>query len=130
MQILGTSASDAKKVAELLNLKEWKYDTFVHLFKSLTEADVKRCASQGVKFFHGQVEPGVILYIPPGFTLGCASSAASAQSALKFSFLPSGVGSWVIEQISVIKSALGINASDAKVADLILDVVAVDQAQK
>ncbi len=129
MQVLATSASDAKKMTEILNMKDVNYETYSSLFKNLSDTDVKKCAEHGVNIFHGQVEPGMILYIPPGFTLGFASSG-NLQSALKLSFLPSGVSAWATSQLSIIKTTFGLTAADTKLLDVVLDVLAVDQAQK
>jgi hypothetical protein len=97
------------------------------VLRNLTEADLKSCKDKNICVFHGSVEPGVMLYTPPGYSFGTtvSSQVTDHVAAVKMYFLPGGANLRALsEQYSAI-SKFGPEAKDRKQVDMLLDVITV-----
>jgi hypothetical protein len=130
-QILLMSATDAQTFARDVCNKggDLTWESFSHVLKNISESDAKACIERKIRIWHATLEPGMVLFCPPGFTLGIASSGQSEeqQTALKFALLPNGAFKGQQDMLSAVE-AFHPSAADRKVIGTLQDVLALAAA--
>jgi hypothetical protein len=130
-QALLMSATDAQTFARDVCNKggDLTWELFRDVLKNISESDAKACIERKIRIWHATLEPGMVLFCPPGFTLGIASSAQNEeqQSALKFALLPNGAFKLQQDMLSAVE-AFHPSAADKKVIGTLKDVLAIAAA--
>ena len=105
------------------------WELFGDVLKNISESDAKACIERKIRIWHATLEPGMVLFCPPGFTLGIASSAQNEeqQAALKFSLLPNGAFKEQQDMLSAVE-AFHPSAADKKAICTLKDVLAIADA--
>eukprot|EP00969_Alexandrium_andersonii_P137449 6079528-Alexandrium_andersonii.AAC.1 len=65
--------------------------------RGLTDADATALKEKNVKIYHGNLEPGMALYIPPAYLTGMAALSAEGPvqpAGLRTTFLPAACLAW------------------------------------
>lgn len=126
-QVLAMSAADAARYhKEVCNKQDLSWDMHKEALKNLTEAEAKACHAKAISIFHCTLEPGMLLYVPPGFTyaFNVTSQGDANQSLFKYVFLPEKALKFTqaaLNEMSTFQPSPG----DANVISLVQDVISV-----
>ena len=93
----------------------------------MTVQDVQKFKDRKLPLYHGTLESGMILMVPPGFAFAtCAAPQADKdQSAIKTFFLPAESLSFVSEQLCAVKHFSSGPSDQIRVIDMLLDLCGV-----
>lgn len=126
--VLAMSASDVLRFQkEVAGHSELTWPMFKDVLKNLTEADLKSCKDKNIHVFHGSVEPGMMLYTPPGYSFGTtvSSQVTDHVAAVKMYFLPGGESLKALSEQYTAIAKFGPEAKERKQVDMLLDVITV-----
>jgi len=124
-QVLAMSAAHAARYhKEVCGKHDLSWDMHREALKNVTEAEAKACRAKSIDIFHCTLEPGMLLYLPAGFTyaFSVTSQVDANQAMIKYSFLPDKALKSVQAALKEV-AAFEPGPADAKVIGVVQHVI-------
>ncbi len=124
-QVLAMSAAHAARYhKEVCSKHDLSWDMHREALKNVTEAEAKACRAKSIDIFHCTLEPGMLLYLPAGFTyaFSVTSQVDANQAMIKYSFLPDKALNSVQAALKEV-AAFEPGPADAKVIGVVQHVI-------